>query len=218
MTDTTKLNGQARVILGVANESDDDFIWDQLKTMQADMFAAGPIAVKFAYFGAEGSAAARPCITTRWVTDPDDMSALMDKARTRCVCGCYAHITDILAEALKEAKQAPVGTVVIIGDVFRGKGSAAEYAAELHTAGIHVFLFQQNASGRHSSGTEDAFRLLAEQTGGAYFEFNPSIERLTGRLPELLEAVTHFAIGGRQALDELGNQPAALLLEQMRGE
>jgi hypothetical protein len=38
------------------------------------------------------------------------------------------------------------------------------------------------------------------------------------RLSGLLEAVTHFAIGGRQALDELGNRPAALLLEQMSGQ
>ena len=38
--------------------------------------------------------------------------------------------------------------------------------------------------------------MLAETTGGAYFPLNPHIERVTERLPGLLEAVTHFTLGG----------------------
>jgi hypothetical protein len=52
-------------------------------------------------------------------------------------------------------------------------------------------LFQQGRSGR----TEGAFRALAEVTGGAYHRFNPHVERVAGRLPEMLEAISHFALG-----------------------
>jgi hypothetical protein len=56
---------------------------------------------------------------------------------------------------------------------------------------------------------------LAEKTDGAYFEFNPAVERIAERLPRLLEAVTHCAIGGTDALEALANQSAGLLLEQI---
>ena len=51
MTTTDK----PRVILAVATETDEStkFIWERLKVIQADMFAVGPIHMKFAYYGAE---------------------------------------------------------------------------------------------------------------------------------------------------------------------
>ena len=53
---------------------------------------------------------------------------------------------------------------------------------------------------------------MAEQTGGAYFQFNPSIERLTGRLPELLEAVTVFcSAAGRLSMSSVINRPLCCL-------
>jgi hypothetical protein len=50
--------------------------------------------------------------------------------------------------------------------------------------------------GSQKSPHSDVFRTLAETTDGAYFEFNPAVERIAERLPRLLEAVTHYAIGG----------------------
>jgi hypothetical protein len=52
-------------------------------------------------------------------------------------------------------------------------------------------------------------------TGGAYFQFNPHIERVAERLPGMLEAVAHFAIGGMAALEARDDESAVLLLEQM---
>ena len=115
---------EARVILALAAEADDDFIWDQLKGIQTNMFAAGAVSIKFAYFGREGTLPSRPFISTRWATDAGDMQALMDHARARCVCGCYVNIGDILVEALKETQQEPVQAVVIIGDHFHGNRDA----------------------------------------------------------------------------------------------
>jgi hypothetical protein len=49
-------------------------------------------------------------------------------------------------------------------------------------------------------------------------KFQPTIERIAERLPRLLEAVTHFAIGGMHALAEANNASANLLMEQMSDE
>jgi hypothetical protein len=73
-------------------------------------------------------------------------------------------------------------------------------------SGTHLFLFQQGRSG----ATERAL-ILAEVTG-AYFPFNPHIERVAERLPGMLEAITRFVISGMAALEARDNEPAILLL------
>ena len=210
-------NNDARVILAVANEADDHFVWEQLKVLQAEMFAVGPLAVKVAYFGAEAPGqTSRPFISTRWATDADDLCDLIDRARVRCVCGCFVQIIDILAGALKETKDGPVQAVVIVGNQFRcDLDDAVGYAQRLCAAGTRLFLLQQTNADQHSTHADDVACRLAEQTGGGIFRFNPAVERVAQRLPSLLEAVTHFAIGGTQALEALDNDSAALLLEQM---
>src|SRR6266705_2789900 len=105
MTMSPMSNDDARVILALAAEADDRFIWDRLKAIQADMFAAGPVRIKFAYFGREGALQTRPCITTNWITDADDMRDIMDRGRAGCVCGCYVDVGDILEQALAEAQR-----------------------------------------------------------------------------------------------------------------
>ena len=55
------------MILALAAEANDEFVWDRVRTLQREMFAAGPIQVKFAYFGREGALQVRPYITTSWV-------------------------------------------------------------------------------------------------------------------------------------------------------
>jgi hypothetical protein len=206
---------EPRVIVALAVE-EDDFIWDRLRGIQPGVFAAGPVSIKLAFFGKEGALASRPFISTRWATDPDDMHALMDHARTQCVCGCYINIDDILGEALKETQQGPIQAVVIIGDRFHGnRDDALAHAQLLRAVGTRLFVFQQG------SADNDVFRTLAETTGGAYFTYNPAVERIAERLPRLLEAVSHYAIGGTDALEALANQSADLLLEQIdrsRGE
>src|SRR6516225_4607830 len=205
-------NDDARVILALAAEADDEFIWDQLKKIQVGMFAAGPVQIKFAYFGREGALQTRPCITTNWVTDADDMADIMDRGRAGCVCGCYIEIGNNLEQALQETRQGPVQAVIIVGDHFHGDLDAAIAAAkQLRAAGTRLFLFQQG----RSDPTERAFRILAEVTGGAYFPFNPHVERVAERLPGMFEAVTHFVIGGMAALEARDDELVGLLLEQM---
>jgi hypothetical protein len=206
----------SRIILAVANQADDNFVWDQLRTLQADMFAAGPVAIKVAYFGREGPVmTSRPFISTRWASDSADMVELLDRARAGCVCGCYTSIADILAAALGEAEQAPVEAIVIVGDCFHGDQTAAiANARKLRAAGSRLFFFQQSRS-RHASRTESVFKALATESGGAYFQFNPAVERAAGRLPLLFEAISHCALGGPLGLEALGNEAATLLLDQI---
>ena len=97
-----------KMILALAAETDDRLIWERIKTLQPEMFAGGPVAIKFCYFGIEGALQTRPYITSRWVTDADDMIELMDRGRAACVCGCYVQVGDILERALQETRQGPV--------------------------------------------------------------------------------------------------------------
>jgi hypothetical protein len=201
----------ARVIIALAVEAADDFIWSRLDALQTEMFMAGPVAVKFSYFGREGAgASSRPFISTRWCTDADDMAALLDHARAHCVCGCFVNAGDIFEAVLKEAE--PVQAVIVVGDGFYGDEDVVMRQAErLRAAGTRLILFQQGRSDSH------VFRTLAERTDGAYFQFNPAVERIAEKLPGLFEAVTHFAVGGTQALEARAadSESAAVLLEQM---
>jgi hypothetical protein len=79
---------ETRVIFAVATEADGALIWDRLRGIQTELFAAGPISIKVAYFGREIAPPNRPFISTRWAADAGDFQALVDHARTRCVCGC----------------------------------------------------------------------------------------------------------------------------------
>ena len=207
------MNDQSsRIILAVAAQADDEFIWHQVETIQMRMFSAGPLAIKFAYFGREGASQIRPYITTRWVADAELMRDMMNRARADCRCGCYVQIGDILEQALREARQGPVRAVVIIGDSFHGDlDTAIATAKRLRAAGTRVFVFQQGDSGT----TERAFEMLAEVTGGAYLRFNPHVEKVAERLPERLEAIAHYAIGGKAALKGLDTNDSRLLLEQL---
>jgi hypothetical protein len=199
-----------RMILTMAIEDDDSFVFEQLKNIQADMFAAGPVQLKFAYFGAEGALQSRPIITTHWITDADDMREIMDRGRAHCVCGCYINVVDILEQAVQEAQQAPVEAVVIVFDHFHTGEHAVALAKQLRKMGTRLFLIQGSRSSRLVP--EPAFRTLAEETGGAYLQFNPAVERVAERLPGMLEAVTHFAIGGTEALAQIQDRESALLL------
>ena len=105
--------------------------------------------------------------------------------------------------------------VIIVGDRFYGDlDKALANAKQLRAAGTRLVFFQQVGSICHTT-PDHAFRTLAEVTGGAYVQFNPHIERVAERLPGMLEAVAHFAIGGMPALQARDNESAAQLLEQM---
>jgi hypothetical protein len=101
---------------------------------------------------------------------------------------------------------------VIIGDHFWGnRDEALAHAEQLRAAGARLFMFRQRSQGSH---LDLVFETLAKTTNGAYYEFNPAVERIAERLPRFFEAVAHYAIGGPAALRGLSDATADLLLEQ----
>jgi len=202
---------QSRVILALATENPSDVIWGRIRILADEIFA-GPVAVKFAYYGREGAGATRrPCIATDWVTVADDWTDIVDQGRVDCVCGCFMQTDDFLTQALRETRQTPVQAVVILGG-FHGKLDTAVATAKLlRAAGTRVFCFQQD----RSNPTERAFKVLAEVGGGAFYQLNPHVDLIAQRLPKMMEAITDYAVGGKAALEARGDEPANLLLEQM---
>src|SRR6478752_2376922 len=71
-----------RVILALANHAHSAG-WDRAKVLQQGLFeAAAGLELKFAFYGADNAAGVRRCrITTRWVSDSDDMAGLIDRAQ-----------------------------------------------------------------------------------------------------------------------------------------
>jgi hypothetical protein len=201
-----------RVLVALATEADDRFSsWDQIAVMQPEMFALGEIEIKFCYYAAEGALqTSRPFVATSWSTNTDDLAEIMRRGRANCACGCYVPIGDILEHALKEPT---LQAIVIIGDNFSGELEAALTAArKLRDQGTRMFLRQQG----RSDHTERTFKALAAASGGAYVALrSPQIERIAERLPGVLEAVTHYAIGGEPALEACGSEYAGLLLNQV---
>jgi hypothetical protein len=204
-----------RIIFAVAAESDDAFIWQTTTTLQANLFEAGPIAIKLGYFGRENAVTSprRPFVATSWCANADDMANLIERGRAGCVCGCYIQINDILKHALQEIQQGPVEAVVIIGNhAHDNLDDVIATAKQLRAAGTRLFFFQQ----ARSNQTEETFRALAEITGGAHISFNPHVERIAERLPGMLDAISHYVVGGMPALEARDDEAAMMLLNQMQ--
>jgi hypothetical protein len=207
--------GVPRVVLGLANFAPTAG-WDRAKALQHAMFeaAAGSgLEMKFAFYGADNTAGVRRCrITRRWTADPDDMAGLIDRAE--CNCGCFLHIHDVLAQAVKEAKERPLRAVIIVGDAFHddegGLYQAASSANELRRAGARVFLLQLG----DDPTTARKLRWLETVSGAAYFPFD--LRTQERQFSEMWEAVSAYASGGEEAVKTTGGQAATLLLQHLK--
>ena len=211
------VQGNPRVIFALANHAHSGG-WDRAKVLQREMFqaAAGSgLAMKFAFYGPDDAVGVRRCrITTRWITDAEDMAGVMDRAE--CNCGCYVNIRDVLALAVKENEVRPLRAVNIVGDVFHddedGLYEAAISAKELRRAGTQVFLIQLG----DDPHTARKLQYLARVSGAAYFPFDPRTQER--QFLEMWQAVSAFAAGGEQAVKITGGQAATLLLEHLKQE
>jgi hypothetical protein len=144
--------GTPRVLLALANHWGSPG-WDYAKVLQRQMFdastgasAGGGLQMKFAYFGPDNDAGVRRFrITTRWISDADEMAGLMDRAE--CNCGCYVHICSVLEQAVKENADRPMRAVVVVGDAFHDSQDSLDEAAlsaiQLRRAGTKLFLVQE---------------------------------------------------------------------------
>ena len=208
-------NEPPRVILALANHGRSPG-WDHAKVLQQQMFdaAAGTgLEMKFAFYGPDDAAGVRRCrITARWITNADEMSGLIDRAE--CNCGCYVHIRDVLAQAVKEAGERPLRAVIILGDAFHddedGLYEAAISASELRRVGTQVFLMQLG----DDPITARKLKWIKTVSGGAYFRFDPRAQQQ--QFSEMWQAVSVYAAGGEEAVKMTSGQAATLLLEHLK--
>jgi hypothetical protein len=207
--------GAPRVIFALANHAHSGG-WDRAKVLQREMFqaAAGSgLAMKFAFYGPDDAVGVRHSrITTRWITDAEDMAGVIDRAE--CNCGCYVHIRDVLARAVKENEERPIRAVVIVGDVFHDDQDslykAAISANQLRRAGTRLFLIQQG----DDPVTASKLEYLAKVSGSAYFRFDPKTQER--QFSEMLRVMSAYATGGEETVEATGGQAATLLLEHLK--
>jgi hypothetical protein len=210
------VKGTPRVILALANHGRSPG-WDYAKEIQRDMFAAAGsgLEMKFAFYGPDDAAGVRRCrITSRWISDPNDMANVMGRAE--CTCGCYVNIRDVLGQAVKENQDRPMRAVVIIGDAFHdsqdGLDEAAIFANQLRRTGTRVFFVQQG----DDPVTARKLKWLAQISGNIYFRYDPRTQER--QLAEMLDIVSAFAAGGEDAVKKRGGEAATLLLEHLKQE
>jgi hypothetical protein len=208
------LSGNPRVLLALANHGRSPG-WQRAKELQRQMFqAAGSnLEMKFCFFSEDDQNSVRRCrITTRWINDPDDMAAIMDRAE--CSCGCYVNVRSVLQQAVKENAERPMRAVVIVGDAFHDNQDSLDEAAlavnQLRRAGTQVFLVQQG----DDSFTTRKLKYLENVSGAKYFRFDPRTQQQ--QLAEMLKAVSAYAAGGEEAVRAIGGQAATLLLEHFK--
>jgi hypothetical protein len=206
-----------RIILALSNHGRSPG-WDYAKVLQRKMYEAAArsgLEMKFAFFGPDDARGVRRCrITSRWISDPDDMANVMGRAE--CTCGCYVNIRDVLGQAVKENQDRPMRAVIVVGDAFHddqdGLDEAAISANQLRRAGTKLFLIQQG----DDPATARKLKHLAKISGGAYFRFDPRTQER--QLAEMLETVSTFAAGGEEAVKAKGGHAASLLLEHLKQE
>jgi hypothetical protein len=207
--------GNPRVILVLANHGRSPG-WNRAKVLQRQMFdaAAGSgLEMKFAFYGPDDAAGVRRCrIATRWITDPDDMVRVMDRAE--CNCGCYVYIRDALGQAVKENEDRPMRAMIIVGDAFHddpdGLDEAAISANRLRRAGTRLFLIQQGDDPITARGLQ----YLAKVSGGTYFRFDPRTQEQ--QFSEMWEAISAYAAGGEEAVKATGGHAATRVLEHLK--
>jgi hypothetical protein len=206
--------GPPRVLLALANHARSPG-WERAKTLQRQMFeaAAGSgLEMKFSFYAQDNDEGVRRCkITKRWVTDPDAMAALMDRAE--CDCGCYVHVCSVLERAVIENADRPMRAVVVSGDGFHdgedGLTKAAFAANQLRRQGTRVFLIQQG----DDPATARRLQYLQRVAGAAYFKFDKMQQQ---QFAEMLETISVYAVGSEEAVKATGGRAANLLLEHLK--
>jgi hypothetical protein len=183
--------------------------WDTACKLQAEMFqeaqAIGGLDVQLVYFRGLSE-----CRSSKWVTEPKALAALMEKIDCR---GGHTQIRKILAHARRETEGTKVQALVYVGDAMEESvDDLCARAGELGLLGVPAFVFQEGGD----PAAEQAFREIARLSRGAYCRFNAGA---ANELRELLRAVAAFAAGGMKALADLSARRqagATRLLEQMR--
>jgi hypothetical protein len=206
----TSDSGRGRLIFALDATMSRQATWDMAQGVQGRMFATaaahGGLDVQLVYYRGFSE-----CKASRFVAGGQSLASLMTKIG---VGAGQTQIEKVLRHVLEETRKTPVRALVFVGDAMEERLDVlAGLAAEIGLLGVKAFLFQE---GRDSIA-EQAFRKIAQLTGGAYATFDVSSPE---RLIALLTAAAAYAAGGRCALEfearARGAAAADHLLSQMR--
>ncbi|MFT4097836.1 MAG: VWA domain-containing protein [Rhodoblastus sp.] len=200
--------GRGRLIFALDATMSRQPTWDMAQSLQQRMFteteALGGLDVQLVYFRG-----LMECRASRFVSQGAGLAAVMSKIDCR---GGNTQIEKVLRHARDEAKAAPVGALVFVGDAMEENvDRLCAVAGELALRGVKAFLFQEGGDAQARA----AFQEIARLTGGAYAAFDASAPR---KLASLLAAAASYAAGGFTALEaqaKKGNADAKILIAQM---
>lgn len=197
---------QPRLLFAVDATASRQPTWDHATHLQQEMFVASgqvaTLAVQLCYF--RGFAEFR---ASRWLTDSAELARLMGQVRCE---GGHTQIAKLLRHALDEHRKSRIRALVFIGDAMEEDADGlCHLAGQCGLLQLPLFLFQEGR-GRQVEAT---FRSMAKLSSGAYARFDTSS---AATLARLLGAVASFAAGGRSALEQLGDDSARLLLQQLK--
>ena len=202
------VSGRGRLIFALDATMSRQPTWDMAQALQGRMFEAaarlGGLDVQLAYFRGLNE-----CRVTNFVSGGAGLAELMSRISVQ---GGATQLRRVLAHTRDEARRAPVGVLVFVGDAMEERiDPLLATAAELALAGVKAFMFQEG----EDPAARRAFKEIARLTGGAYETFNAGA---AARLEALLRAAAVYAAGGRTALAAHADHDGAAraLLEQMR--
>jgi hypothetical protein len=201
-------SGRGRLIFALDATMSRQATWDIAQSVQGRMFttaaAHGGLDVQLVYYRGLSE-----CKASRFVAGGQRMASLMSQIN---VGAGQTQIEKILRHARDETRKTPVRAVVFVGDAMEENLDVlAGLAAELGLMGVKAFVFQEG----RDRVAEQAFRKIAQLTGGAYAAFDLAAPE---RLVALLSAAAAYAAGGRLALEFEARSAVAAdhLLAQMR--
>ena len=183
--------------------------WDLAQGLQGKMFDAaagvGGLDVQLVYFRGQ-----HECCASNFVSGGQGLAALMGRISVQ---GGLTQLRRVLLHARDEARRAPVGVLVFVGDAMEESvDPLIQTAGELALLGVKAFMFLEG----DDPNARRAFQEIARVTGGAFGSFDAGA---ASRLAALLKAAASYAAGGRGALEAFAKQTpeARLLLQQLRG-
>ena len=201
-------SGRGRLIFALDATMSREPTWDLAQALQGRMFEAaarrGGLDVQLAYFRGLNE-----CRVTNFVSGGAGLAELMSRISVQ---GGATQLRRVLAHARNEARRAPLGGLVFVGDAMEERiDPLLATAAELALAGVKAFMFQEG----EDPAARRSFKEIARLTGGAYETFNAGA---AARLEALLGAAAVYAAGGWTALAAHADRDGAAraLLEQMR--
>jgi hypothetical protein len=189
---------RGRLIFALDATASREPTWNAAVEVQAEMFRTtapiGLLDVKLVYFRG-----ASECRASGWQSSGEQLAQLM--RRISCEPG-ETQIGRALTYARREAEQAPVQGIILIGDsVEENADELAGIAAELgrlHTP-VHTFLEG------HSPVAKAAFRLIALRSGGQFHRFGVGTPQAVAQLGAKLSNVAKLAVQNAALLTHRSN-------------